>query len=73
MSPNILAKIAVKASFFSLIMESDFNIVSEPRNYFGPVDIQRLRIQLMDDHGRILGMNHCNFSFCLNFKTLYDF
>jgi len=73
MSPNILAKIAVKASFFSLIMESDFNVVSEPRNYFGPVDIQRLRIQLMDDHGRLLGMNHCNFSFCLNFKTLYDF
>ena len=73
MSPNILAKIAVKASFFSLIMESDFNIIAEPRNYFGPVDIQRLRIQLMDDHGRLLQMNHCNFSFCLNFKTLYDF
>jgi hypothetical protein len=73
MSPNILAKVAIKASFFSLIMESDFNIITEPRNYFGPVDIQRLRIQLMDDHGRLLQMNHCNFSFCLNFKTLYDF
>jgi len=53
-------------------MESDFNIVTEPRRYFGPVDIQRLRIRLFDDKGRILPMNNSNFSFCLNLKMLYD-
>ena len=72
MSPDILARISVKGSYFSLIMESDFNIVTEPRRYFGPVDIQRLRIRLFDDKGRILPMNNSNFSFCLNLKILYD-
>jgi len=72
MSPDILARISVKGSYFSLIMESDFNIVTEPRRYFGPVDIQRLRIRLFDDKGRILPMNNSNFSFCLNLKMLYD-
>jgi hypothetical protein len=72
MSPDILARISVKGSYFSLIMESDFNIVTEPRKYFGPVDIQRLRIRLFDDKGRILPMNNSNFSFCLNLKMLYD-
>jgi hypothetical protein len=53
-------------------MENDFNIVSEPRRYFGPVDIQRLQIRLLDEHGRVLQMNNANFSFCLNLKTVYD-
>jgi hypothetical protein len=55
-----------------LIMENDFSIVSEPRKYFGPVDIQKLRIRIYDDHGRILNMNNSNYSFCLDFKLLYD-
>jgi hypothetical protein len=72
MNPNILARISLKGSYFSLLMENDFNIVSEPRKYFGPVDIQRLRIRLYDEIGRIIPMNNSNYSFCLNFKVLYD-
>lgn len=72
MNPNILARISIKGTYFSLLMENDLNIVTEPRKYFGPVDIQRLRIRLYDDHGRILDMNNANYSFCLNFKILYD-
>ena len=72
MNQNILARISLKGSYFSLIMENDFNIVTEPRRYFGPVDIQRLRIRLFDEHGRVLPMNNSNFSFCLDLKMLYD-
>jgi hypothetical protein len=72
MSPNILARISIKGSYFSLIMDNDFTIVTEPRRYFGPVDIQRLRIRLFDERGRILPMNNSNFSFCLDLKMLYD-
>ena len=72
LSPNILARISIKGSYFSLMMESDLNTTSEPRKYFGPVDIQKMHIQVYDDHGRILDMNNSNFSFCLIFKMLYD-
>lgn len=72
MSPNILARISIKGSYFSLLMESDLNMTTEPRKYFGPVDIQKMHIQIYDDHGRILDMNSANFSFCLLFKMLYD-
>jgi len=72
MNPNILARISIKGSYFSLIMENDYNIVTEPRTYFGPVDIQRLRIRLFDDRGRLLNMNNANYSFCLDLKMLYD-
>jgi hypothetical protein len=72
LSPNILARISVKGSYFSLMMESDLNLTSEPRKYFGPVDIQKMHIQVYDDHGRILDMNNSNFSCCILFKMLYD-
>jgi hypothetical protein len=72
LQPNILARISIKGGYFSLVMENDFSIISEPRKYFGPVDIQKLHIRLLDEHGRIIQMNNANYSFCLNFKILYD-
>lgn len=72
LNPNIIARISIKGTYFSLLMENDLNIFTEPRIYFGPVDIQRIRVRLFDDHGRILDMNNANFSFCLVFKILYD-
>jgi hypothetical protein len=69
-SPNILARISIRGSYFSLMMETD--IITEPRRFFGPVDIQKLQIQVYDDHGRILNMNNSNFSFVLSIKILYD-
>jgi hypothetical protein len=72
LSPNILARISVKGSYFSLMMETDLNMTTEPRKYFGPVDIQKMHIHVYDDHGRILDMNNSNFSCCILFKMLYD-
>ena len=72
LNPNIIARISIKGTYFSLLMENDLNVFTEPRIYFGPVDVQRLRVRLFDDHGRILDMNNANYSFCLVFKILYD-
>lgn len=72
MSPDVIARISIKGSYFSLLMQDDLSVVTEPRNYFGPVDIQRIRVRLYDDKGNILQMNNSNFSFCLVFKMLYD-
>ena len=72
MSPNIIARLSLKSTFFSLLMEDDFTVITEPRRYFGPVDITNLKINLYDDRGRLLYMNNSNFSFCVDLKMLYD-
>jgi hypothetical protein len=72
LNPNILARIAVSGGYFTLLTTNDLRIVTEPREYFGPVDIQRLHVQVFDDYGRQLNMNNTNFSFCLTFKMLYN-
>tara|TARA_B100000282_G_C31722041_1_gene486515 strand:- start:209 stop:1681 length:1473 start_codon:yes stop_codon:yes gene_type:complete len=72
MNNDILARISIKGKRFHLLTNNDFDIVSEPKTYFGPVDIQRLRVRLLDEHGRILKMDNTNYSFCLKLKMLYD-
>lgn len=72
LTSSIIAKISVKSSYFSLIMENDLNITTEPRDYFGPINLQKLQVSLLDDHGRILDMTQGNFSFTLLVKRLYD-
>jgi hypothetical protein len=71
LSPNILARISVKGAGFYVMTQNDLNITTEPRRYFGPVDIQKLQIRILDHRGKILNINS-NFSFCLVFKMLYD-
>jgi hypothetical protein len=42
------------------------------REYFGPVDIQRIRITLVDEFGRVLDLNNMDWSFALMFECLYS-
>ena len=42
------------------------------REYFGPVDIQRLHIALYDEYGRIIDLNNMDWSFGLAFEILYN-
>ena len=69
---NILARISLNSGSFTVLMENNLNLVTVPRNYFGPVDIQKIHVRLYDDYGRILNINYSNFSFVLNFKMMYD-
>lgn len=72
MNENVLGRISLEADNFSVFVENKYNLITEPRKYFGPVDIQRLRIHLIDDHGRPFDTNGANYSFVLTFKLLYD-
>jgi len=72
LNPNTLARIAVRGNYFSVLTTNDLKVLTEPREYFGPVDIQRLHVRIFDEYGRLLDMNNTNFSFCLTFKLLYN-
>ena len=72
LNKNILARISLQGSVFSIISQSNFLLTTTPRQYFGPVDIQKLQIQLLDEYGRIINLNNMDYSFCLTFQTIYD-
>ena len=72
LNKNILARITLHGSVFNIIAQNNLMLVTTPRQYFGPVDIQKMQIQLLDEYGRILDLNNMDYSFCLSFQTVYD-
>ena len=69
---NILARISLQGNVYNVLSKDNFNLITTPRQYFGPVDIQKLQIQLLDEYGRILNLNNMDYSFCLTFQTIYE-
>jgi len=70
----IMARVSVKNGAYSLYNANmgACDLYSEPRRYFGPVDINKLHIQIYDDRGRLLDLNNSNYSFSLVFELMYD-
>ena len=46
--------------------------LNRTREYFGPVDLQRLHISLIDEFGRIIDLNNMDWSITLAFELLYN-
>ena len=76
LNKNILARISLIGASISAstvnISAFNGNLVAAPRHYFGPVNISKLQIQVLDEYGRILDFNNMDFSFVLYLLTVYD-
>ena len=71
MNNNILARISMSGAAFDDVREST-SVSVFARQYFGPVNINKLQIQLLDEYGRTINLNNMDYSFCLEFQIIYD-
>ncbi len=69
---NIMARLSIKGPPFRLKHSYDYTLYSEPRYYYGPVNIDRLQISVIDEFGRSLNLNQTDFSFTLRMTTVYS-
>ena len=72
LNDNIIARISVKGYAFSIQSQTDLSIYSEPRYYYGPVNINKLKVKLIDEYGRTLNLNNMDFSFTLSLISIYS-
>ena len=74
MPPSILARLSFQSmsqlSYHSKVEALQLQCV--PRKYFGPVDIHRLHIRLIDAYGNNIQMDDADYSFSLVLNTVYD-
>ena len=76
--PNIITKVnftqfnITAESFQAAQGESTSNAINREKRYFGPVNIQKLKITLYDDLGRILDLNNMDWSLELAFECVYS-
>ena len=76
--PNILSKIdltrliEMSGAFQAAQGESTSNSVNRERRFFGPVNIQKMRITLYDDLGYVLDLNGMDWAIELAFECVYS-
>jgi len=69
---NIIARVSLKGAAFSIQSQNDFSVYAEPRYYFGPVNINKLHVRIVDEFARPLDLNNTDFSFTLRMTTVYS-
>ena len=76
-SSDILAIIPVKTSVGvptgSLLVEFSGSLQDNERVYFGPVNIERMAVKLLDDKGNILNLNGNDWCFTIVCECLYQY
>ena len=72
---NIITRINLGGGGYHNLSTRDAGLTghaNRTREYFGPVDIQKLTIKLQDEYGRIIDINNMDWSFTVTFKKLYN-
>jgi len=69
---NILAKIPYSNTTFQVLFDGANDVLSPKRQYFGPIDIKKLGLQLLNKYGQIVVLNCMDFSFTLEVEMVYD-
>lgn len=69
---NILGVIPINSSLFRTTFDNNSNFIYKKREYFGPVDISRINIKLLNQKGNLVNLHDTDFSFSLQVKTLYN-
>jgi len=73
---NVLAHIPLKGInnlVSGKVLIDDFNLHEAERVYFGPVDLERMRVRLVDDQGYTVNLNGNNWSFTMSATSLYQY
>lgn len=73
---NLMALIPVKPNglrFGGMLVENANSLTFNIRNYFGPVDIERVEVKLYDDKGRLLNLNGGEWSCSIITTQLYQY
>ncbi len=69
---NILGMIPITSSSFYVNFSNGSDYIERKREYFGPVRIQRLNIQLLNQYGDPIYLNNMDYSFSLELEIGYE-
>jgi hypothetical protein len=69
---NILGVIPLKGMPFEYVFDNNANFIYKKRDYFGPVDISKISIKILNQMGSVVNLSQNDFSFSLEATTIYD-
>jgi hypothetical protein len=73
-TPDVLAIVPIKSSATDkLYVDFSGPLQDNKRVYFGPVDIERFKIRLLNDKGQLVNLNGLDWSCTINAELLYQY
>jgi hypothetical protein len=76
LAKSILARLQVNIPFFAVQFENsnggDMSVLEKKRDYFGPVNIEKLHIKILNKFGELAELVNTNYSLTFQFETLYS-
>lgn len=69
---NILGMIPITTQNFYVNFTNGNDYIERKREYFGPVRIQRLKVQLLNQYGDTINLNNMDYSFSLELEIGYE-
>lgn len=69
---DILALVPITSQPFASFLDSGANFIYKTRNYFGPVNISKIEVQIYGPIGNEIPLFGNQFAFSLEFKLQYD-
>ncbi len=69
---NILAKIPLDVDMYNILYDNNTTLISKKSDYFGPIDISKFSIKLLDQYGDAVDLNDADYSFTLELEIAYD-
>jgi hypothetical protein len=69
---NILGVITINSNLFTTTFDNNSNFIYKKREYFGPVDISRITIRLINQRGNSVNLQDTDWNFSFQVKTIYN-
>lgn len=69
---DILGVIPISSSLFATTFDNNSNFIYKKREYFGPVDISRLTVKLLNQKGNTVNLRETDYSFSIEVRSIYN-
>ena len=69
---SILGRISVRVGAQGVVMDDLSDRIFKQRDYFGPINLEKIRIRLLDKFGETIDIQHNDFSFALELEQIYS-
>lgn len=69
---NILGVIPITSSVSKITFDSNANFIYKKREYFGPVDISKISVKLINQLGDLVNLQDTDYNFSIQVTSIYD-
>lgn len=67
---NMLARLSSNGNAFSVNNSNGLSLYSDTRIYFGPININKIQIKIINEFGDVINLNNMDISLTLQYKVL---